>query len=118
MQIDVEALVGDAHAEWGESRENWRNGYRIGTGTPAAAPSRCASQSCGEAAPTLSSRSVFANTAVRHRGSASARKARTAPNALLLDHLTRAQQQRLRDRQPQRLDGLEIGVWPRTVIFN
>jgi len=54
MQIDVEALVGDAHAEWGESRENWRNGYRIGTGTPAAARSRCASRSCTEAARSCS----------------------------------------------------------------
>ena len=46
--------MGDAHAEWGESRENCRNGYRIWTGTPAAAPSRCASQSCGEAARSCS----------------------------------------------------------------
>ena len=46
--------MGDAHAEWGESRENWRNGYRIGTGTPAAARSRCASRSCTEAARSCS----------------------------------------------------------------
>jgi len=28
MQLDVEGLVGAAHGERGESRENWRNGYR------------------------------------------------------------------------------------------
>jgi putative transposase len=28
MQLDVEGLVGAGHGERGESRENWRNGYR------------------------------------------------------------------------------------------
>ena len=28
MQLDVEGLVGEAHGERGEGRENWRNGYR------------------------------------------------------------------------------------------
>lgn len=28
MQLDVEGLVGAAHGERGEERENWRNGYR------------------------------------------------------------------------------------------
>jgi len=28
MQMDVEGLVGAAHGERGEGRENWRNGYR------------------------------------------------------------------------------------------
>jgi len=28
MQLDVEGLVGAAHGERGEARENWRNGYR------------------------------------------------------------------------------------------
>ena len=28
MQLDVEGLVGAAHGERGEGRENWRNGYR------------------------------------------------------------------------------------------
>ena len=28
MQMDVDGLVGAAHGERGESRENWRNGYR------------------------------------------------------------------------------------------
>jgi putative transposase len=28
MQLDVEGLVGAAHGERGESRENWRNGFR------------------------------------------------------------------------------------------
>ena len=28
MQLDMDGLVGAAHGERGESRENWRNGYR------------------------------------------------------------------------------------------
>ena len=28
MQLDVDGLVGAAHGERGEDRENWRNGYR------------------------------------------------------------------------------------------
>ena len=28
MQMDVEGVVGVAHGERGEGRENWRNGYR------------------------------------------------------------------------------------------
>jgi len=28
MQMDVKQLVGAAHGERGEGRENWRNGYR------------------------------------------------------------------------------------------